>query len=76
MNREYGQTWVRYHRSARLSSAGDGPTGSDVPPCLADKVDLAAEAKRKRKQHHWSKLNRVQPSSRLIATSNNSTQQC
>jgi hypothetical protein len=39
-------------------------------------VDLVSVAERKRNQHHWFIFNRVQPSSRLIATSNNSTQPC
>jgi hypothetical protein len=42
---------------------------------LANNVDLAAGAKRKRKQHHWFALNHVRPSFNLMTTSSNSAQQ-
>lgn len=62
-----------------LSSAGPRPgsNGLAAPAGtnLAGEVDLATVAKRKRKQHHWSAFNRAQPSSHLMATSNDSVQQ-
>jgi hypothetical protein len=62
-----------------IDDSRNGQTCRGVPApaerSLAGDVDLSAVAKRKRKQHHWSTFNRVQPSFRLISTSNNSVHQ-